>query len=93
MPWLLFFAFEVGTYFLLRTVFSGLAETDQWTSRNTITLNWAVAVWFILGHLALTVGAYLGLGQRLAQKHRGQVLKWFWRSLLAMMVEVFVLMS
>lgn len=91
MPWLLFFAFEIGTYFLLRTVFGGFAATDQWTPANTITVNWATAVWFILGHLALTVTAYLVLAQQLAQKHRGQVLKWFWRSLLAMVVEVFVL--
>ncbi len=80
-------------YFLLRTVFGGVAVTDQETPNITISHNWAVAMWFILGHLALTVAAYLLLSQRMAQKHRGQVLPWFWRSLLAMVVELFVLMG
>lgn len=93
MPWLLFFAFEVGAYWLLRAMFGGFGTYDQWTPDNTISANWATAVWFILGHLALTVAAYLALSQRLAQKHRGRVLPWFWRSLLAMVVEVFVLMG
>jgi hypothetical protein len=93
MPWILFFAFEIGAYWLLRFAFAGLGEPDQWTPRNTITSNWVKAVWFILGHIALTVVAYLAVAQRLPQKHRGEVLKWFWRSLLAMVVEVFVLMG
>ncbi len=93
MVWLLFLAFEIGSYWLLRTLLIGFSAPDQWTPDNTISVNWAVAVWFILGHLALTVAAYLGLAQRLPQKHRGQVLPWFWRSLLAMVVELFVLMG
>jgi sulfite exporter TauE/SafE len=93
MPWLLFFAFEVGTYLLLGAALGGLGEPDQWTTHNTITANWVKAVWFILGHLLLTVVGYLALAQRLPQKHRGQVLPWFWRSLLAMVVEVVVLMA
>ena len=93
MPWLLFLAFEIGAYWLLRALFGGFAARDQWTPENTISVNWATAVWFILGHVALTVAAYLVLAQRLPQKHRGRVLPWFWRSLLAMVVEVFVLMG
>ena len=93
MAWLLFLAFEIGTYWLLRAGLLGFSAPDQWTPSNTITTNWAVAVWFILGHVALTTAAYLTLAQRLPQKHRGQVLKWFWRSLLAMVGGVFVLMS
>ncbi|MBC7449426.1 MAG: hypothetical protein H7330_15350 [Hymenobacteraceae bacterium] len=93
MPWILFVVFEVLAYFGLRVIFGGLGATDQWTPNNTISLNWAVAVWFILGHVALTVAAYLMLSQRLAQKYRGRVLPWFWRSLLAMVVEVFVLLG
>ena len=93
MPWLVFFLFEIGAYWLLRLLVGGFAATDQWTPANTISTNWAVAVWFVLGHLALTVGAYLVLAQRLPQKHRGQVLPWLWRSLLAMVVGVIVLMA
>ena len=93
MPWLVFLAFEIGAYWLLRGLFGGFAARDQWTPTNTISLNWATAVWFILGHVALTVVAYLVLAQRLPQKHRNRVLPWFWRSLLAMVVEVFVLMA
>jgi len=93
MPWLLFLAFEVLTYALLSWLLRDLGEPDQWQPRNTITANWAKAVWFILGHLLLTIGAYLILAQRLPQKHRRQVMPWFWRSLLAMVLETLVLMA
>jgi hypothetical protein len=93
MPWLIFFAFEIVTYATLRWGLLPFAVLDQWTPQNTITQNWAVAVWFVLGHLAATTAAYLALAQRLPQKHRAQVLPWFWRSLLAIVVEVFVLMG
>lgn len=93
MPWLLFAAFEVTTYALLRWLLLGAGEPDQWTPHNTVSVNWAKAVWFILGHLLLTLVGYLLLSQRLPQKHRRQVLPWFWRSLLATLVETFVLMA
>ena len=90
MQWLIFFLFEALTYGVLRAALLGFAEPDQWTP---ITTNWAVAVWFVLGHLAVSTAAYLVLTQRLPQKHRPAVLPWFWRSLLAMVVEVVVLLG
>lgn len=93
MPWLLFLAFELTGYALLRWLLRDTGEPDQWTAHNTITANWVKAVWFLLGHLMLTLVGYLILSQRLPQKHRPQVLPWFWRSLLATVVETFVLLA
>lgn len=90
--WLLFLTFEATCYLLLAWLTGSLGRADQWTPENTITSNWVKAVWFMLGHLLLTVVGLLLLSQRLPQKHRPQVLRWFWRSLLAIVVELFVLM-
>ncbi|GGF01985.1 hypothetical protein [Hymenobacter cavernae] len=79
---LLFLAFETVTYYVLRFATSGLGMPDQMQPENTIVSNWVKTVVFLLLHLLLVVVAVLILSNRLPRRYRGQVMGWFYLSLL-----------
>ena len=77
-----FVAFEVAAYYLLRYLTSGLGESDQMqTERTTIVSNWVKTMTFLVLHLALVIGAVLGLSNALPRRYRGQLMGWFYLSL------------
>jgi hypothetical protein len=78
----LFVAFETAAYFLLRYLTSGLGEADQYQPENTIVSNWVKTAAFLVLHLVLVIAAMLALSNRLPRRYRGQVLGWFYLSLL-----------
>ncbi|MCB2378599.1 hypothetical protein LGH70_13445 [Hymenobacter sp. BT635] len=78
----LFVAFETGAYYLLSWVTSGMGMADQLQPENTIVSNWVKTVVFLLLHLLLVVVAVLVLSNRLPRRYRGQVMGWFYLSLL-----------
>jgi hypothetical protein len=77
-----FVLFEVGAYYLLRFATAGLGMQNQMQPENTIVSNWVKTVVFMLLHLALVVGAVLVLSNKLPRRYRGQVMGWFYLSLL-----------
>ena len=78
-----FVAFEVLAYYLLRYLTSGLGESDQMqTDHTTIVSNWVKTMTFLVLHLALVIGAVLLLSNRLPRRYRGQLMGWFYCSLL-----------
>ena len=77
-----FVVFETAAYWLLRWVTAGLGEANQLQPDNTIVRNWVKTIAFLLLHLALTLAATLTLNNRLPRRYRGQVLGWFYLSLL-----------
>ncbi|WP_400192936.1 hypothetical protein [Hymenobacter sp. B81] len=81
-----FVAFETLTFFLLRWLTSGLGESDQFQPENTIVANWVKTSVFLLLHLVLVVVAVLTLSNVLPRRFRGQVMGWFYLSLLTMFV-------
>ena len=77
-----FVAFETAAFQLLRFLTSGLGEANQYQPENTIVSNWVKTTAFIVLHLALVIGAVLVLSNRLPRRYRGQVMGWFYLSLL-----------
>jgi len=77
-----FLAFETAAYYLLRWVTSPLGIADQLQPENTIVPNWVKTVVFLLLHLVLIVMAVLMLSNQLPRRYRGQVMGWFYLSLL-----------
>ncbi|NML67198.1 hypothetical protein HHL22_18490 [Hymenobacter sp. RP-2-7] len=77
-----FVAFEGLAYELLRWLTSGLGEANQMQPENTIVSNWVKTIAFLLLHLALVLTATLLLNNRLPRRYRGQVMGWFYLSLL-----------
>lgn len=77
-----FVAFETGAFQLLRFLTAGLGEANQYQPENTIVSNWVKTTAFIVLHLALVIGAVLVLSNRLPRRYRGQVMGWFYLSLL-----------
>ncbi|SHL65162.1 hypothetical protein [Hymenobacter psychrotolerans] len=88
-----FIAFEVAAYYLLGWVTSPLGMPDQYQPENTIVPNWAKAVIVLLLYLVLVVGAVLTLSNQLPRRHRAQLMGWFYLSLLAGFVVVFMIMA
>ena len=78
----LFVAFETAAYYLLKFATSGLGMADQMQPENTIVSNWVKTAVFLLGHLTLVVVAVLVLSNRLPRRLRGQLMGWFYLSLL-----------
>ena len=78
----LFMLFEVVAYQMLRFATSGLGMSNQFQPENTIVSNWVKTVVFLLLHLALVVVAVLVLSNRLPRRYRGQLMGWFYLSLL-----------
>lgn len=78
----LFVAFETVAFYALRWATSPLGMPDQFQPENTIVPNWVKTVVFLLLHLALVVVAVLVLSNRLPRRYRGQVMGWFYLSLL-----------
>ena len=78
----LFVLFETVTYYVLKFATSGLGMADQMQPENTIVSNWVKAVVFLLLYLAVVVVAVLTLSNRLPRRFRGQVMGWFYLSLL-----------
>jgi RsiW-degrading membrane proteinase PrsW (M82 family) len=77
-----FVAFEVVAYYLLRYLTSGLGESNQeQTDHTTIVSNWVKTMAFLVLHLALVIVAVLVLSNRLPRRHRGQLMSWFYSSL------------
>jgi len=77
-----FVAFELAAFYGLRWLTAGLGQANQYQAENTIVSNWVKTVAFLLLHLALVVAAVLGLSNRLPRRYRGQVMGWFYLSLL-----------
>jgi len=82
LGFVLFVAFETVAYYALRLATSGLGMPDQMQPENTIVSNWVKTVVFLLLHLLLVVVAVLVLSNRLPRRYRGQVMGWFYLSLL-----------
>lgn len=79
----LFVAFEVVAYYVLRYLTAGLGERDQLqTEHTTIVSNWVKTMTFLVLHLALVIAAVLVLSNRLPRRYRGQLMGWFYCSLL-----------
>ena len=78
----LFLLFELVAYQVLKLATSGLGMQDQMQPENTIVSNWVKTVVFLLLHLALDVVAVLVLSNRMPRRHRGQLMGWFYLSLL-----------
>ncbi|MBC8081679.1 MAG: hypothetical protein H7Z21_00580 [Hymenobacter sp.] len=78
----LFVVFETVAYYLLRWATSPLGVADQFQPENTIVPNWVKTVVFLLLHLVLVVVAVLVLSNQLPRRYRGQVMGWFYLSLL-----------
>ena len=77
----LFIAFEVMAFYGLRYLTSGLGEANQYQAENTIVSNWVKTMVFFVAHLALVIAAMLVLSNRLPRRHRGQIMGWFYLSL------------
>lgn len=77
-----FVVFETAAFWLLRWLTAGLGQPDQFQPENTIVSNWVKTIAFLLLHLALTLAATLMLNNRLPRRYRGQVMGWFYLSLL-----------
>ncbi|HLK97759.1 MAG TPA: hypothetical protein VK364_08325 [Hymenobacter sp.] len=86
-----FLLFETAAYYLLRWVTSPLGMADQYQPDNTIVPNWVKAVVFLLLHLVLVVVAVLALSNQLPRRYRGQVMGWFYLSLLLGFILLFPL--
>lgn len=78
----LFVLFEVTVYYLLRFATAGLGESNQLQPENTIVSNWVKTVVFLLLHLLLVVVAVLVLSNQVPRRYRGQLMGWFYLSLL-----------
>ena len=78
----LFVVFEAAAYYLLRWATSPLGMADQFQPENTIVPNWVKTVVFLLLHLLLVVMVVLMLSNQLPRRYRGQVMGWFYLSLL-----------
>lgn len=77
-----FVVFEGLAFVLLRWLTAGLGETNQMQPENTIVSNWVKTIAFLLLHLALVLAATLTLNNQLPRRYRGQVMGWFYVSLL-----------
>jgi hypothetical protein len=77
-----FLVFETVAYHLLCWITSPLGMADQYQPENTIVPNWVKAVVFLLLHLVLVVVGVLTLSNQLPRRYRGQVMGWFYLSLL-----------
>lgn len=87
-----FLLFETAAYYGLRYLTLGLGEADQFQPENTIVSNWVKTMTFLVLHLALVIAAVLVLSNRLPRRYRGQVMGWFYLSLLtgfALLVPLF----
>ncbi|UYZ62428.1 hypothetical protein [Hymenobacter weizhouensis] len=78
----LFVLFEAAAFQLLRFATSGLGMDNQFQPENTIVSNWVKTVVFLLLHLTLVVVAVLVLSNRMPRRYRGQLMGWFYLSLL-----------
>ncbi|WP_151087172.1 hypothetical protein [Hymenobacter baengnokdamensis] len=77
-----FLIFETAAFQLLKFLTSGLGEADQYQPENTIVSNWVKTVAFLVLHLAVVIAAVLVLSNKLPRRYRGQVMGWFYLSLL-----------
>ena len=77
-----FIAFEVVAFYGLRYLTSGLGEANQNQPENTIVSNWLKTMVFFVAHLVLVIAAMLVLSNRMPRRYRGQVMGWFYLSLL-----------
>ena len=78
---LLFVVFETVAFYGLRYLTSGLGETNQYQAENTIVSNWVKTMVFFVAHLVLVIAAMLVLSNRMPRRYRGQVMGWFYLSL------------
>ncbi len=78
----LFILFETLAFQVLRFATSGLGQPDQYQPENTIVSNWVKTTTFLVLHIALVIAAVLVLSNRLPRRYRGQLMGWFYLSLL-----------
>ena len=88
-----FLLFETMAYYLLRWVTSPLGMVDQYQPENMIVPNWVKAVVFLLLHVVLVVVGVLTLSNQLPRRYRGQVMWWFYLSLLLGFILLFPLFN
>ncbi|MVN78339.1 hypothetical protein GO988_18570 [Hymenobacter sp. HMF4947] len=79
---LAFVAFETLAFYGLSYLTSGLGEANQYQAENTIVSNWVKTTAFLVLHIALVITAVLVLSNRLPRRYRGQIMGWFYLSLL-----------
>jgi magnesium-transporting ATPase (P-type) len=82
LGFLSFVVFEVVTYYVLHYLTAGLGESNDQTEKNTIVSNWVKTMTFLVLHLAVVIAAVLVLSNKLPRRHRGQLMGWFYLSLL-----------
>ena len=78
---LFFVAFETVAFFSLQFLTSGLGEANQYQEENTIVSNWLKTMVFVVAHLLLVIAAMLVLSNRMPRRYRGQLMGWFYLSL------------
>lgn len=78
---LLFVAFETVAFYGLEFLTSGLGQSNQYQEENTIVSNWVKTMVFIVAHLLLVITAMLVLSNRMPRRYRGQLMGWFYLSL------------
>ncbi len=78
---LFFVAFETVAFFSLQFLTSGLGEANQYQEENTIVSNWVKTMVFVVAHLLLVIAAMLVLSNRMPRRYRGQLMGWFYLSL------------
>jgi hypothetical protein len=76
----------------LRYLTAGLGESDQ-LHHTIIVSNWVKTMTFFVLHLALVIGAVLVLSNRLPRRYRGQLMGWFYCSLLMSFILLIPLFS
>lgn len=92
--WLCYFiAFELGMYFGLGYILSGMGEASQVQPENTIVPNWVKAVTFILLYILGLLIVVMMVSNLMPSKHRGQLMRWVYLALLGMVVMLFLLFN
>ncbi|RDC62032.1 hypothetical protein AHMF7616_00622 [Adhaeribacter pallidiroseus] len=84
MQLIYFAAFELVLYGGLRYLLFDQPFTQD-TKDPTIVPRWVSVVYFILLYLAVVIGAMLLLSNLVPRKHKNQIMRWFWLSLLLML--------
>jgi hypothetical protein len=79
-----FVAFEASLYVSLQYFLFSQPFTQD-TKDPTIVPRWVSVVYFILLYLAVVIGAMLLLSNLVPRKHKNQIMRWFWLSLLLML--------
>ena len=92
--WLFYFiVFELGVYFGLQWLLSGMGTSNQYQPENTVVPNWVKAVTFILLYLLCLLTVVMIVSNTVPNKHRGQLMRWVYMALIGMVMMLFLLFN